>query len=83
MMCHQYAYAESIPHECEPIIGGLSGPLDYAWNWPSNDCPGDVALPPFHHDQPYYENPHDHHDDYSSEPHYHDHDDSHHDDSHY
>ena len=45
-MCHQYAYAESIPKECEPIIGGLAGPIDYAWNWPQDDCPGAVPLPP-------------------------------------
>ena len=70
MMCHQYAYAESIPKECEPIIGGLAGPIDYAWNWPQDDCPGAVPLPPFPHPKPHYDNPHDHHDNYSPEPHY-------------
>jgi len=71
MMCHQYAYASSIPHECEPIIGGLSAPLNYAWNWPQDDCSGSAALPPFPHPLPYYDNPHDHQEGYSADPHYH------------
>lgn len=50
MMCHQYAYAETLPHECIPIIGGLSQPIAHAWNWPTTPCPGPTALPPFHYD---------------------------------
>lgn len=50
MMCHQYAYAETLPHECVPIIGNLSQPIAHAWNWPQVPCPSDPLLPPFHYD---------------------------------
>ena len=49
MMCHQYAYAETIPHECIPIIGGLNQPIEYQWHWPQTACPGPNDLPPFNH----------------------------------
>lgn len=71
MMCHQYAYAETLPHECVPIIGGLSQPIAHAWNWPQTPCPADPPLPPFHYDLNVMEkvtsdDDHHHHD-----PHYH------------
>ena len=34
IMCHQYAYSESIPKECEPIISRLQKPSEYRWNFP-------------------------------------------------
>ena len=55
MMCHQYAYASTVPDECGPIIGGLSQPIQYQWNWPDKPCPGQPALPPFEHKLPHYE----------------------------
>ena len=55
MMCHQYAYAEAIPKECQPMIGGLSKPIDYRWNFPENECGPDPVLPPLTHQQPHYE----------------------------
>ena len=55
MMCHQYAYATTIPDECVPIIGGLSQPIPYQWSWPQVDCPGPNPLPPFPHPLPHYE----------------------------
>lgn len=55
MMCHQYAYASTIPDECGPIIGGLSQPIQYQWTWPTANCPGQPALPPFDHPLPHYE----------------------------
>lgn len=70
MMCQQYAYADSIPHECKPIIAHLASPVPYAWNWPKDDCPGPVQLPPFPHPLPYYDNPHDRKPEYTPEPHY-------------
>ena len=54
MMCHQYAYASTIPDECVPIIGGLAGPIAQQWNWPDADCPGLNALPPFNNPLPVY-----------------------------
>ena len=47
MMCHQYAYSETIPYECNPIIGSLKKPLEYRWHFPEDECPGEPALPPF------------------------------------
>jgi len=49
MMCHQYAYAQTIPEECEPFLGGLHAPLNFAWNFPTKDCPPEAPLPPFNH----------------------------------
>ena len=57
MMCHQYAYAEKLPKECVPIIGNLAKPLEFHWNFPQVDCPGDAPLPPFPHDLPHYDLP--------------------------
>lgn len=57
MMCHQYAYAETIPAECEPFIGTAGNPIPYVWNWPTEDCAPPVPLPPFFHEQPVYPNP--------------------------
>ena len=59
MMCHQYAYADTLPKECAAILKNLSGPVDYAWNWPTVPCSGPEPLPPFPHKAPIYENPHD------------------------
>ena len=60
MMCHQYAYATTIPHECEPIIGILSGPVHHEWNWPTIGCPGEPPLPPFNHPIDWHDDHHDH-----------------------
>ena len=49
MMCHQYAYASTLPRECEAILGQLSGPINFAWNWPQNSCGDSASLPPFGH----------------------------------
>lgn len=49
MMCHQYAYATTIPDQCQPYLGVLAKPLNFAWKFPSNDCPAKPALPPFGH----------------------------------
>ena len=59
MMCHQYAYAEKLPKECQAILGGLTQPIDYAWNWPDIPCNAPASLPPFAHEAPHYDNPHD------------------------
>ena len=58
MMCHQYAYADTLPKECQAILGGLSSPLDYAWNWPEQPCAAPAQLPPFPHEATHYDNPH-------------------------
>ena len=55
MMCHQYAYASTIPDECLPIIGGLSAPIDFHWYWPQDPCPDEAHLPPFNYPVPHYE----------------------------
>jgi transcription termination factor NusB len=55
MMCHQYAYAEEIPHECECMIGNLSAPLSFAWDFPTASCPDNADLPPFHNPRPVFE----------------------------
>lgn len=31
MMCHQYAYATTIPDECQPFLGFLASPVQFAW----------------------------------------------------
>ena len=49
MMCHQYAYASTIPDQCQPYLGVLSAPLNFAWTFPSNDCPIPAAIPPVIH----------------------------------
>ena len=49
MMCHQYAYASTIPDQCQPYLGVLSKPLNFAWKFPANDCPAPALLPPFGH----------------------------------
>ena len=54
MMCHQYAYAETIPKECIPIIGSLKQPLGFNWYWPEQDYVGEPPLPPFNHPLPKY-----------------------------
>lgn len=54
MMCHQYAYAQTIPDECIPIIGSLTKPIEFQWHWPNVPTPLDPALPPFHHPLPQY-----------------------------
>ena len=75
MMCHQYAYASTIPDECVPIIGGLAQPVPYQWHWPDADCPGMPALPPFDRPLPVYtkettddEHHHHHHHDHAHPP---------------
>lgn len=54
MLCHQYAYANTIPEQCGPMIGNLKAPLDFKWYFPQDDCPLDPALPPFEHALPNY-----------------------------
>lgn len=74
MMCHQYAYASTIPDECMPIIGGLSEPIQYQWAWPQAPCPGHPNLPPFEHPLPYFEKiTTDDHDDMPNPDHHHGH----------
>lgn len=68
MMCHQYAYADKIPKECEAIIGGLAGPIDFAWNWPDKPCHGHYDLPPFPHPEAQYNLPEPYTPDYVPEP---------------
>jgi len=31
MMCHQYAYATTIPDQCQPYLGALAAPISFAW----------------------------------------------------
>ena len=54
MQCEQYAYAEAIPQECTPIIGGLKQPVNYDWYWPETPYTGEAPLPPFNHPMPEY-----------------------------
>lgn len=57
MMCHQYAYARTIPDECQPFLSKMAEPVDFAWHFPSNDCPPEPQLPPFSHPMAQYEAP--------------------------
>ena len=78
MMCHQYAYASTIPDECVPIIGGLSGPIHQEWTWPDAECPGMNALPPFNNPMPvYHKHTSDDDDDAPNHPHHHSHEHDH------
>jgi hypothetical protein len=54
MMCHQYAFASTIPDACEPLIGGLAEANEYQWFWPDVDAPAAPLLPPFVHVQGSY-----------------------------
>ena len=57
MMCQQYAYAQTIPDACQPYLGMMKGPLQFAWKFPGNECPPPAALPPFGHALAQYTSP--------------------------
>ena len=58
MMCHQYAYADSVPEQCDVIIGKISEPVPYRWNFPQKPAEEEERnpkLPPYAHEEPKYE----------------------------
>ena len=54
MMCHQYAYAEQVPEQCDFALTALKQPEDYRWHYPE-EHEEKTILPPMAHKQPRYE----------------------------
>ena len=45
-MCHQYAYASTLPDECYPILENMEA-MSHRWTWPDATCTDAPDLPPF------------------------------------
>ena len=48
MMCHQYAYAEQVPEQCDFALTALKQPEDYRWHYPE-EHEEKTILPPMAH----------------------------------